>query len=474
MAAGAHGGVAGIQHGNLSHAGPVGSHDRVGAHGEAVRMRANGRPSDIHRGGMDIHHNLGGGRRVEVERADHSRLYYERGRPGYIAHPYAFRGHDYYRRSYYYNGRSYDRFYNHYGYHGVFLDVYAPSRYYGVGFYGWAYNPWAAPVPYAWGFAAAPWYGFYGAYFTPYPVYASPALWLTDYLISNSLAAAYEAHTASQAQAEATGTAPPAPLDAETKQMIADEVRRQVALENAEAQANTGQQVSDAASSSIARILSDGKPHVFVAAKEIDLVDDSGQECAVTDGDVLQLKSAPAPDAVAANLVVLSSKGGIECRRPTTVSVIFEDLQDMQNHMRETIDQGLGELQTKQGTGGLPAAPASATAPPTTSLIAQNAPPPDPAGAQELAQQAQESEKAEQEALAATSGGASPDLAAAGVGAAPAPAGPPATISMGQSIDDVKASMGQPTRIINLGPKTIYVYKDMKITFKAGKVSDVE
>jgi hypothetical protein len=266
-------------------------------------------------------------------------------------------------------------------------------------------------------------------------------------------------------------------LDAETKQMIADEVRRQVALENAEAQSNNSQQLSDAASSSIARILSDGKPHVFVAAKEVDLVDDSGQECAITDGDVLQLKSPPAADAVAANLVVLSSKGGIECRRPTSVSVAFEDLQDMQNHMRETIDQGLGELQAKQGTGGLPQAPASATAPPTTSLIAQNAPPPDPAGAQELAAQAQESEKTEQEALAATSGaGASPDLAAAGVGAAPAPApaGPPATISMGQSMDDVKASMGQPTRIISLGPKTIYVYKDMKITFKAGKVSDVE
>jgi hypothetical protein len=34
--------------------------------------------------------------------------------------------------------------------------------------------------------------------------------------------------------------------------------------------------------------------------------------------------------------------------------------------------------------------------------------------------------------------------------------------------------MGQPTRIIDLGVKKIYVYKDMKVTFKAGKVSDVE
>jgi hypothetical protein len=380
-------------------------------------MRANGHPADIHRAGMDIHHNLGGGRRVEMERADHSRLYYERGRPGYIAHSYAFHGHEYDRRSYYYNGRAYDRFYNHYEYRpGVYLDVYAPARYYGVGFYGWAYNPWAVAVPYAWGFTAAPWYGYYGAYFTPYPVYAAPALWLTDYLISASLAAAYEAHVAAQAQAEVAGTAPPAPLTPETKQMIADEVKRQVALENAEAQANGSQQEADAKSSSIARILSDGQPHVFVPGKEFDLTAASGQECAVTDGDVLQLKAPPAADATAADLVVLSSKGGVECPRLTTVSVPIEDLQDMQNHMRETIDMGLQELQAKQGKGGLPAAPPSATAPPVAALVAQGAPPPDPAGAQDLAKQAQESEKAEQEVLQSA---AAPTGAANG--AAPAP-----------------------------------------------------
>jgi hypothetical protein len=436
-------------------------------------MRPNGRPSDFHRGGMDIHHNLAGGRRIEVERADHSRLYYERGRPGYIAHTYAFRGHDYYRRTYYYNGRAYDRFYNHFAYRGVYLDVYAPARYYGVGFYGWVYNPWAVPVRYSWGLAAAPWYGFYGPYFAPYPVYASPSLWLTDYLISASLASAYEAHLAAEAQADAAmGGGPPAPLTPETKQLISDEVRRQIALENAESQVNGSQMENDAASSSIARILSDGQPHVFVAGKEMDLVDTSGQECAVTDGDVLQLQGPPAADATSANLVVLSSKGGVECRKSTTVSVSLDEMQEMQNYMRETVDQGLQDLQAKQGQDGIPPAPRSATTPPVTALIAQNAPPPDPAGAQELAQQAQASEKSENDVLAATA--ASPGAAPADVTAVPPPAGPPITISLGQSTDDVKAAMGQPTSIINLGAKTIYVYKDMKVTFKAGKVSDVE
>ncbi len=95
------GGVPGVTHGNLAHAAPVGARDRVSPNGNAMRVRANGRPADFHdaRRGMDIHHNLVGGRRVEMERRDGSRLYYERGRPGYIGHPYAFRGHEFQRRS---------------------------------------------------------------------------------------------------------------------------------------------------------------------------------------------------------------------------------------------------------------------------------------------------------------------------------------------------------------------------------------
>ena len=36
------------------------------------------------------------------------------------------------------------------------------------------------------------------------------------------------------------------------------------------------------------------------------------------------------------------------------------------------------------------------------------------------------------------------------------------------------ASLGQPEKIVNLGAKQIYVYKDLKVTFVKGKVSDVQ
>jgi hypothetical protein len=55
-----------------------------------------------------------------------------------------------------------------------------------------------------------------------------------------------------------------------------------------------------------------------------------------------------------------------------------------------------------------------------------------------------------------------------------APAGPPPTVKLGQSPDDVVAAFGQPKKIIDLGAKQIYVYADMKVTFVKGKVSDVQ
>lgn len=48
------------------------------------------------------------------------------------------------------------------------------------------------------------------------------------------------------------------------------------------------------------------------------------------------------------------------------------------------------------------------------------------------------------------------------------------TVELGQSPDQVKQILGPPEKIISLGPKTIYVYKDMKIVFTDNKVADVQ
>ena len=51
---------------------------------------------------------------------------------------------------------------------------------------------------------------------------------------------------------------------------------------------------------------------------------------------------------------------------------------------------------------------------------------------------------------------------------------PPPNIEVGQTVDQVVASLGQPQRIAKVGAKQIYFYKDLKVTFTNGKVSDVE
>jgi hypothetical protein len=53
-------------------------------------------------------------------------------------------------------------------------------------------------------------------------------------------------------------------------------------------------------------------------------------------------------------------------------------------------------------------------------------------------------------------------------------AGDLVNISVGQSIDSVTAALGSPVRIVDLGAKKIYSYKDMKVIFMNGKVSDVQ
>jgi hypothetical protein len=48
------------------------------------------------------------------------------------------------------------------------------------------------------------------------------------------------------------------------------------------------------------------------------------------------------------------------------------------------------------------------------------------------------------------------------------------TIKIGMTGDDVKKSIGNPDKIVSLGEKQIYVYKDMKVIFKQDMVADVQ
>lgn len=438
-----------------------------GRDGSEARFRHDGTIREVHTRDMTIIHRPGGSRTVIVNRPDRSRIVVNRFGHGYVQRPFLYRGHEFANRTYFYQGRPYALYYRGYGYRGITLHGYVPYRYYSPAFYGWAYRPWYQPVRYNWGWFGSPWYGYYGrSYFTPYASYPSASYWLTDYLISASLQAAYEERLANQSY-YSSGQSSAAMLSPEVKDEISNEVQRQLALENSESRIAVNGDV-DMNSSGLPRMLAEtspGNPRIFVVAGSLDVTDNQGQDCTLTEGDVLRLSTPPAPDATSAFLQVLASKNP-SCAKGGMVSVGFEDLQEMQNHMRATIDRGLQDLQSHQG--GLPVPPANAAAPPVQASFAPIAPPPDENASSELQRQAQEADAADKQVLNEVN-------QADGSGAASGSSStPPDEISLGQTMSEVEAILGKPKQIVNLGAKKMYVYQNMKITFVNGKVSDVQ
>ena len=458
-----------------------------GANGSEAKFGKNGQVKEVHSGNVSVRRGPGGERRTEVERADHSRLVaYGHGR-GYVEHRYEYGGHPYYARGYYYNGGYYRGYYRGYYYNGAYLYGYQPAYYYPGVYYGWAYNPWPAPVAYGWGWGAAPWYGYYGAYFAPYPVYPSAAFWIADYMVAASLAEAYAAAAANNAAGlhtinparliyasydPSTGTTSPT-MTKEVKDAVADEIKLELAA---------GQKTPEGNSGSLEALLADGKPHVFVASAGL-TVTSSGQECGITEGDVLALNSPPAASASAADLRVLASKQS-DCAKGNVVSVELKDLQEMHNHLLSNIDKGMAEMKDHPGQGGLPAPPAEAISGTKQAPYAAAAPAADPSEASDLDKAAAEGAQTEQQVVAEASAPDGSDASATSQspigGLAPsAPAAPPApkgpvTIALGQTPEEVIAMKGQPTNKVAFPTKTVFIYPDMKITFVKGKLTDVQ
>jgi len=61
-----------------------------------------------------------------------------------------------------------------------------------------------------------------------------------------------------------------------------------------------------------------------------------------------------------------------------------------------------------------------------------------------------------------------------GVVASPPDGSAAPTITLGATIDEVTGTLGQPSKIVVLGNKKTYIYRDLKVTFTDGKVTDVQ
>jgi hypothetical protein len=348
--------------------------------GHEAHFDSHGRVTSVHtRGGAEISHGPHGERRVVGERVnargEHYRVVNYGGHRGYVEHGYMRGGHPYMRRTYMYGGRRYAYAYRGAYYHGVAYYGWAPPYYYPPAYYGWVGAPWGAPVVYGCGWGAAPWYGFYGGYFAPAPIYPYAALWLTDYLIAENLRLAYEASqqadpnaykqpdyapymVASGANAdgvtsfgsgmEFNADAAAAAMPADVKQLVSDDLKLQLEEEKAAASAQSADSGTDQVPAAL-----DPKHSVFVVSATIDVPSD-GDTCSLTPGDIVQRQENEPGDDKAVKVKVLSAKSQ-DCGIGSMPRVQVTDLQDMHNDFREKLSTGMDTL--AKGGNGLPKAP---------------------------------------------------------------------------------------------------------------------
>jgi len=185
------------------------------------------------------------------------------------------------------------------------------------------------------------------------------------------------------------------------KKELAEEVKIALAAEQAEA-GKTGGSASGGQpkESKEAPPALDPKFRTFIVSSDLSLVPESGDECALSQGDVITRASeTPDEDGNISVKVVASTKS--DCAVGSEGPVSTDDLQEMYNHFREQLKDGMGELAKKNGTGGLPKAP-------DTTTVKGDVPAPDPDKSAEksLKEQQEAADQAESEVKQeATSGG---------------------------------------------------------------------
>ena len=349
---------------------------RTFSNGTTAKVSPGGRVQSIHTAnGVTINRTVSGRRTIVTER--NGRTLVSTGpHSGYMQRSYLNRnGREYVQRTYVVGGRTNVYVYNRYSYRGAFYYGYVPGYYYRPVFYGWVYNPWVNPVYYRWDWRGAAWYAPYGYYFAPAPYYPVASLWLTDYLLAESLRAAYDAGAASAAQQPGPSGPPldqPAAqntvLTPEIKQAIAEEVKRQIDAERAAAAAPAAAPVAAPAAAPAATLVAEQRPaaldpavSVFVVSSNLD-VNAGEQACSLSPGDVI-MRIDDTPDAKQNVSVKVASSKRSDCPAGQKVAVAVQDLQEMHNQFRAKIDSGLKMLAENQGKDGLPPAPDAQTSP---------------------------------------------------------------------------------------------------------------
>ena len=347
---------------------------------KTVSFTHSGKVSSLRTANLEVRHSANGQRTVISRRADNINLISTGAHSGYVERNVVVGNQTYIQRTTVINNRIVTNHYVGFAYGGVAMARLVTPVFYAPAFYGWAFYPWVAPIHFTFGWFGAPWYIGPNPYFVPYPVYPGAAFWLTDYMIGETLAEAYEMHAeaelarnriedypsdaddstiadAEDADPVDTVSAPvTTPITPELKAAIAEEVKQELSYDNAASTAKAQETSYDEVTSVL-----ESPHHVFMVSSDLEVTTLDEQACSLEAGDILQLEAPPAEGSALAELRVASSKR-TDCPTGVTVTVVVSDLQEMHNNFRAQVEAGLGKLQAEQGHGGIPVAPPAAVA----------------------------------------------------------------------------------------------------------------
>ncbi len=265
-------------------------------------------------------------------------------------------------------------------------ETFVPAvRYPGV-YYAWALAAWPHPVRYSWGWQVQPWYPMYGPLFTPYPVYTSPDLWMTDYIIAQSMQTAYHAQTVAPPSAPAQQGTPRRPRRTralacplreprDAPPAITPQVKAQL-----DAQIKVQLQEQQAAAATPVTLTTQSTPpalkpnHVFfqvVQPLNVPL-DTVNGHCSLSADDYIKRTGGMSSDDWTIPVVVELTRPS-DCPKGLRTRIGLNDLNAMENEQEAQVMEAMQGASKNMGPNGPPSGPG---AQPT--LIADGSAAPDP------------------------------------------------------------------------------------------------
>jgi hypothetical protein len=288
-------------------------------------------------------------------------------------------------------------------------ETFVPAVRYPAVYYAWSLTAWPHPVAYAWGWQVQPWYPMYGSLFTPYPVYTSPDLWMTDYIIAQRMQTAYQAQTAAPAPeplppgalaaptpdasvaapAAEPGAVAPAPQSSDAPAMLesgetppAPVAPPPAITPQVKAQLNTQIKVQlqeqQAAAAMPVALTTQGTPpalrpgHVFFQVVQPLDVPTTNGHCSLSTDDYIKRTGGMSDDDWKIPVVVELSRPS-DCPEGLLTRIGLNDLNAMENEQEAQVMQAMQAASRSMGPNGPPRGPNT-----HPTLIADGSAAPDP------------------------------------------------------------------------------------------------